>query len=127
MHTILSFSLNLDGVIRIHNAVQCLAKFSDTVSLEARSDRVSCSLIDASNHCCTDLYSLRKLTMSTLNSSKSAYASFALDSDTFFETYRYNDARLSDQSQEGPSRFTCQLYNKVDSQACIQAPMLILW
>ncbi|KAI4225694.1 MAG: hypothetical protein L6R36_003737 [Xanthoria steineri] len=51
--------------------------------------------------------------MSTLNSSKSAYASFALDSNTFFQTYRYNDARLSDQSQEGPSRFTCQLYNKV--------------
>lgn len=42
---ILSFSLNLDGVIRIHNAVQCLAKFSDTVSLEARSDRVSRSLM----------------------------------------------------------------------------------
>lgn len=45
MHTILSFSLNLDGVVRIHNAVQCLAKFSDTVSLEARSDRVSRSLM----------------------------------------------------------------------------------
>ncbi|KAI4275507.1 MAG: hypothetical protein L6R38_005849 [Xanthoria sp. 2 TBL-2021] len=50
--------------------------------------------------------------MSTLNSSKSAYASFALDSSTFFETYRYNDTRLPDRSQDGPSRFTCQLYNK---------------
>ncbi len=44
MHTILSFSVNLEGVVRIHDAVQCLAKFSDTVSLEARSDCVRISL-----------------------------------------------------------------------------------
>lgn len=36
----LSFTLNLDGVTRMHDAVLCLAKFSDTVSLEARSKHV---------------------------------------------------------------------------------------
>lgn len=45
MHTKLRFSLNNDGVVRIHNAVQCLAKFSDTVSLEASRNRVRYSLL----------------------------------------------------------------------------------
>lgn len=39
MHT-LSFSLTLEGVVRIHDAVLCLAKFSEVVSLEAREDKV---------------------------------------------------------------------------------------
>ncbi len=39
MHT-LSFTLSLEGVIRIHDAVLCLAKFSEVVSLEAREDKV---------------------------------------------------------------------------------------
>lgn len=39
MHT-LNFTLNLDGVARMHDAILCLAKFSDTVSLEARSKSV---------------------------------------------------------------------------------------
>lgn len=36
----LKFTLNPDHVTRIHDAVQCLAKFSDVVSLEARSNHV---------------------------------------------------------------------------------------
>ncbi len=39
MHT-LSFTLTLEGVVRIHDAVLCLAKFSEVVSLEARKDKV---------------------------------------------------------------------------------------
>ncbi len=39
MHT-LSFTLSLEGVVRIHDAVLCLAKFSEVVSLEAREDKV---------------------------------------------------------------------------------------
>ena len=39
MHS-LSFSLTLEGVVRIHDAVLCLAKFSEVVSLEARKDKV---------------------------------------------------------------------------------------
>ena len=36
----LSFSLTLEGVVRIHDAVLCLGKFSEVVSLEARRDKV---------------------------------------------------------------------------------------
>ena len=39
MHT-LSFSMTLESVVRIHDAVLCLAKFSEVVSLEARMDKV---------------------------------------------------------------------------------------
>ena len=39
MHT-LSFTLTLEGVVRVHDAVLCLAKFSEVVSLEARKDKV---------------------------------------------------------------------------------------
>lgn len=39
MHT-LSFTLGPEGVVRIHDAVLCLAKFSESVSLEAREDKV---------------------------------------------------------------------------------------
>ncbi len=39
MHT-LSFTLTLEGVVRVHDAILCLAKFSEVVSLEARKDKV---------------------------------------------------------------------------------------
>ena len=39
MHT-LSFTLTLEGVVRVHDAILCLAKFSEVVSLEACKDKV---------------------------------------------------------------------------------------
>lgn len=39
MH-MLNFTLSPEGVVRIHDAVLCLAKFSELVSLEARQDTV---------------------------------------------------------------------------------------
>ena len=39
MHT-LKFTLSPEGVVRVHDAVLCLAKFSEIVSLEAREDKV---------------------------------------------------------------------------------------
>ena len=36
----LSFTLTLEGVIRVHDAILCLAKFSEVVSLEAHKDKV---------------------------------------------------------------------------------------
>ena len=43
MHT-LHFTLRPEGVVQIHDAVLCLAKFSETVSMEARHDKVgNCS------------------------------------------------------------------------------------
>ena len=40
MASTLAFTLNYDGVVRIHDAVLCLAKFGEHVSLEARHDKV---------------------------------------------------------------------------------------
>ncbi|KAF6233759.1 hypothetical protein HO173_007971 [Letharia columbiana] len=92
MHT-LSFSLTLEGVVRIHDGVLCLAKFSEVVSLEARKD---------------------KLILTALNSSKSAYASFSLDKTVFFEKYNFNASQAKSQqsTEDTGARFTCQLYNK---------------
>ena len=39
----LSFILSPEAVIRLHDAVLCLAKFSEIVSLEAREDKVGLS------------------------------------------------------------------------------------
>ena len=36
----LKFSLSPEGVAKVHDMLACLAKFSDTVSLEARKDYV---------------------------------------------------------------------------------------
>ena len=43
MHA-LSFALSHEGVVRIHDAVLCLAKFSEVVSFEACADRVGTKL-----------------------------------------------------------------------------------
>ncbi|MCJ1393789.1 hypothetical protein MMC18_006665 [Xylographa bjoerkii] len=85
----LSFTLNPEGVVRIHDAVVCLAKFSDTVGLEARTGG---------------------LILSALNSSRSANASFSLDKDAFFQTFQFHSGATIGQVDD--SRFTCQLYNK---------------
>lgn len=55
---VLSFTLSPDGVVRIHDAILCLAKFSETVSLEAHCNKVgdlevllflACALMQVSN------------------------------------------------------------------------------
>ena len=43
MTHILAFVLSNEGVARVYDAVLCLAKFGELVSLEARRDRVSCA------------------------------------------------------------------------------------
>lgn len=40
MHTV-AFTLSPEGVVRVHDAVVCLSKFSESVSLEARHDKVT--------------------------------------------------------------------------------------
>ena len=39
MHTLI-FTLNPDSLSRLHDAILCLAKFNEAVSLEARLDQV---------------------------------------------------------------------------------------
>ncbi|CAG9993579.1 unnamed protein product [Clonostachys byssicola] len=66
---VLSFTISDDGVGAFRDALICLSKFSDDVSLEARKD---------------------SFVLSTLNSSKSAYASFKFATTKFFSRYQYH-------------------------------------
>lgn len=81
----LTFTLTPEACARLHDILVCLSKFSESVSIEAKRDRLS---------------------LTALNSSKSAYASFALDKNRFFSEYQCNAGKGAD------ARFTCQIYNK---------------
>lgn len=85
--TLLSFSLSPASAVRLRDALVCLAKFSDYVSLEARA---------------------QYLVLSALNISKSAYAAFRLDETLFFIDYHFVPSPRS-----RDSNFSCQLLNKV--------------
>ncbi|KAF4544982.1 DNA repair protein Rad9 [Lasiodiplodia theobromae] len=82
----LNFALQPEALAVLHDALICLAKFSDAVSIEARRD---------------------KLSLTALNSSKSAYASFAFDASKFFSSYSFAPAAAN-----VDGRFTCRIYNK---------------
>ncbi|KAF2725058.1 Rad9-domain-containing protein [Polychaeton citri CBS 116435] len=82
-----SFSLNAEGTVQVYEILCCLAKFGERVSLEARAET---------------------LTLTALNLSRTAYASFALDANTFLLEYKFHPVS----SVRGNDRFTCQLYNK---------------
>ncbi len=102
--TVLSFSLAPEATGRFHDALVCLAKFGECVSLEARKDK-------GSRRSTSKELSLivRQLTITALNLSKTAYAAFALDARTFFIDYHFS----ASSSAETGDRFTCQLLNKV--------------
>ncbi|KKK15089.1 DNA repair protein [Aspergillus rambellii] len=90
--TTLSFSLLPGALLRLHDALTCLAKFSDTVSIEAEYDL---------------------LRLSTLNTSKTAYSAFAFGADSFFESYSFGIVRNVGNSRSlRPNKFTCQVYLK---------------
>ncbi|KAK3399320.1 Rad9-domain-containing protein [Sordaria brevicollis] len=80
---ILNFTLSEEGVSVFHDALACMFKFSDDVCFEARKD---------------------KLTLTTLNISKSAYVCFTFAANRFFSRYHFEgNAQYRD-------RFFCQLY-----------------
>ncbi|KAI5248128.1 Rad9-domain-containing protein [Aureobasidium subglaciale] len=79
----LSFAFSPEATTKVHDALICLAKFGETVCMEARGDM---------------------LTLTTLNSSRTSYASFSLDAKSFFLSYNFGLGQ--------GARFTCQLYNK---------------
>ncbi|USW55724.1 hypothetical protein Slin15195_G090430 [Septoria linicola] len=85
--SVLTFSLSPEATERVFELLQCLAKFGDAVSIEARSD---------------------KFTLTALNSSRTAYASFTLEARAFFLDYDFD----ANSQASGGDRFTCQLYNK---------------
>ncbi|KAI3343282.1 Rad9-domain-containing protein [Ustulina deusta] len=83
---VLKFTLSEDGVSVLRDALTCLGKFSDEVSLEAKRDR---------------------LVLTALNTSKSAYASVAFATNRFFSKYHYAGVA---QNRE---KFFCKLYTRV--------------
>jgi len=83
---VLQFTLNEDAVTALHDALACMFKFSDHVCLEGRKD---------------------KLTLTTLNVSKSAYVCFAFSGSRFFLRYDFNP---NTQHRDG---FSCQLHTRV--------------
>ncbi|KAH8691291.1 putative DNA repair protein rad9 [Talaromyces proteolyticus] len=89
----LSFSLAPPAILRLHDALACLTKFNESVSIEAEYDL---------------------LRLSTLNTAKTAYVSFVFDSEKFFSKYSFSlrkDANASGTSQS-LHRFSCQIYLK---------------
>ncbi|KAJ5974230.1 Rad9/Ddc1 [Penicillium waksmanii] len=90
--TSLSMSLGPPALIKLHDALTCLSKFSDTVAIEAEHS---------------------VLRLSALNSTKTAFASFVCEKDSFFESYSFQaraDGRASYQTQSQVSeRFFCQI------------------
>ncbi|AEO69136.1 uncharacterized protein THITE_2119201 [Thermothielavioides terrestris NRRL 8126] len=80
---VLNFTLSEEGVAVLHDALACMFKFSDDVCLEARKD---------------------KLTLTTLNISKSAYVCFSFAANRFFSRYNFEG------TPQYRERFFCQLY-----------------
>ncbi|OQO10404.1 hypothetical protein B0A48_03700 [Cryoendolithus antarcticus] len=85
--SVLSFSLSPEATAKLYECLICLAKFGESVALEARKD---------------------KLTITSLNLARTAYASFSFDAEIFFINYDLNSSSLP----KGGDRFTCQLYNR---------------
>ncbi|KAH0499549.1 hypothetical protein TgHK011_006736 [Trichoderma gracile] len=80
---VLTFTLSEEGVTAFRDALNCLSKFSEDVSIEARKDTFF---------------------LSTMNTSKSAYASFRFATNRFFGRYQFQG---SGQFQE---KFFCSMY-----------------
>ncbi|UKZ68443.1 uncharacterized protein TrAtP1_009479 [Trichoderma atroviride] len=80
---ILTFTLSEEGVTAFRDALNCLSKFSEDVSIEARKD---------------------SFFLSTMNTSKSAYASFRFATNRFFGRYQY---QATGQFQD---KFYCSMY-----------------
>ncbi|KAL4944582.1 hypothetical protein BDV06DRAFT_220100 [Aspergillus oleicola] len=78
----ISFSLLPDSLSHFHDALLCLSKFSDTVGIEAENEL---------------------LRLSALNSSKTAFAAFVFEPETFFERYDFYYTN---------GKFSCQVYLK---------------
>ncbi|KAH8205729.1 hypothetical protein TruAng_000005 [Truncatella angustata] len=82
---LLKFTLSEEGVGALREALACLNKFGEEVSLEATKD---------------------KLDFTAMNSSKSAYAKFSFATNRFFSRYQYEGA------PPNRNKFYCKLYNR---------------
>ncbi|KAK5169586.1 uncharacterized protein LTR77_005563 [Saxophila tyrrhenica] len=99
----LNFSLSSEATGRVYELLVCLAKFGETVAIEARGEKVRNTTVDVYSN-----LTRVQLTFTALNLSRTAYASFALDSRSFFINYEFQG---SGAAKDG-DRFTCQILNK---------------
>ncbi|KAF3491455.1 DNA repair protein rad9 [Arthroderma uncinatum] len=77
------------ALLQLRDVLICLSKFNETVSIEAESD---------------------SLRFSTLNTTKSGYASYKFDATSFFAQYSYSASRNKDKT--GRDKVSCQIYIK---------------
>ncbi|KAK5955015.1 hypothetical protein OHC33_003694 [Knufia fluminis] len=84
------FAISPNAIAQLHDALSCLAKFDENISLEATA---------------------QELRISSLNSSKTAYASFIFNSTTFFDKYHFSASSRSTDS-EPPKSWACKLQNR---------------
>ncbi|KMU91323.1 hypothetical protein CIHG_09200 [Coccidioides immitis H538.4] len=89
------FSLVPEAFLKLHDVLVCLAKFNDAVSIEAEPDFFR---------------------LSTLNPSKSGYASFTFDSGSFFSQFSFDGRMRGNTTDTGTrsntAKLSCQLYIK---------------
>jgi len=91
---LLTLTLSPANTQKLHEALLCLSKFSEHVSLEARR---------------------HTLCFSALNSTRSAAAAIHLAANRFFDSYHF--VQGLELSQEGnEAKFTCRLQTKVPSR-----------
>ncbi|CAG8070885.1 unnamed protein product [Penicillium salamii] len=89
--TSLALSLDPPALIRLHDVLICLSKFSDTVAIEAEPTL---------------------LRLSALNSTKTGFASFAFEKNAFFEAYSFQTSSAGHSGSIAQDRFFCQIYAK---------------
>lgn len=105
---IVNFTLNEDGVAAFQNALACILKFSDDVSLDAKRDRVSLPSVRRSLVPRVFLTMMvLQLALTALNLSQSAYLSFTFVANRFFSSYDFHGG------PQHRNRFFCVLYIRV--------------
>lgn len=87
---IFTFTITPLAVAQLHDALSCLARFDENISLEANN---------------------QELRISSLNSSKTAYASFIFKSAQFFEKYQFRSSRQGAEGENVKS-WACKLQNR---------------
>jgi cell cycle checkpoint control protein RAD9A len=109
----LSFSLQSSALVPLHDALSCLSKFSESVSIEAEYDLVSTN--DTMTVAFLLKEGLQKLRLSALNTTKTGYASFVFDADKFFSRFSFSLRRNKNTAAgiQAGDRFACQIYLKV--------------
>lgn len=85
-----TFTIGPLEIAQLHDALSCLAKFDENISLEANAT---------------------ELRISSLNSTKTAHASFILDGAQFFERYQFYSLK-HDSSGNAARAWACKLQNR---------------